>query len=96
MFFFPPLSTAEDIQEYTSRRINSYVEYSDHFPASLLEHCTVNQMSAIRSWLSNLPYCLSNKNDKCTGNTNQAALERQRGDLEIAERVGDKSIADYS
>lgn len=92
----PILSAADDIHEYMRRRINPYVEYSDNFPASVLEHCTVNQMSAILSLLTNPPYCLGNKNDKCTGNTNQLALERQRRDLEIAERVSDKSITDYS
>ncbi len=93
---FPILFTAEDIQAYTRRRINPYVEYSDNFPASALEHCTVNQTSAILSLLSNPLHCHGNKNDKHTGNTNQLALERQRRDLEIAERVSDKSITDYS
>lgn len=94
---FPLLvSTAEDIQQYMRRRIKPNVEYSDNFPASLLEHCTVNQMSGIQSLLSNPPYCLGNKSDKCTGNTNQLALEWQRGDIEIAEQVTDKSSTDSS
>lgn len=39
---------------------------------------------------------LETKTTKYAGNTNQLAFERQRRDLEIDERVGDKSIADNS
>lgn len=50
-------------------------------------------MSAIQTVLS---YCLGNKNDKCSGNTNQLAVERERRDMETAKQVSDRSITDYS
>lgn len=91
------LSTTEGVQKYTGNRISPYVQYSRNFSASLPERCTVNQMSAIGSSLANLPFiALETKTTKYAGNTNQLASERLRRDLEIAERIGDKSITDYS
>ncbi len=54
-------------------RINPYVEYSGYLPASFLEHCTVNQMSAFLSLLTTPPPTLRialATNNKCSGNTN--------------------------
>lgn len=83
------------LQGYITRRINPYVEYSDNSPASLLEHCTVNQMLTIQSRLSNLPYCLRYKNAICGREyiSNSITMtEEGVGD----EWASDESTADYS